>query len=110
MGPAVPPLGLQRLPVVAVARKPINNNEREDTTGVGDEDASLASITRQYAHYAITGLMFPVSIALGFFGGYMLDRWLGTVPLFALIGLIFGVAAAIRNLLQTVATDDDTRR
>ena len=58
--------------------------------------------------YAIVGIMFPVAITLGFFGGYMLDRWLGTVPLFALIGLTLGVTAAIRNLLQTVATDDDT--
>ena len=51
--------------------------------------------------------MFPVAIGLGFFGGYLLDRWLGTMPLFALIGLVLGVAAAIRNLLQTVAADDD---
>ena len=68
----------------------------------------MPNITRLYAHYAIVGIMFPVAIVLGFFGGYMLDRWLGTVPLFALIGLMFGVAAAIRNLMQTVATDDDT--
>ena len=66
-------------------------------------------MTRQYAHYAIVGIMFPVAITLGFFGGYLLDRWLGTVPLFALIGLIFGVAAAIRNLLRTVATDNIRR-
>jgi F0F1-type ATP synthase assembly protein I len=52
--------------------------------------------------------MFPVSTALGFFGGYFLDQWLGTIPLFSLIGLGLGVAAAIRNLLRTVAADDDT--
>ncbi len=68
----------------------------------------MPTITRQYAHYAIIGIMFPVSIALGFFGGYVLDQWLGTIPLFALIGLGLGVVAAIRNLLQTVAADDDT--
>ncbi len=74
--------------------------------GDGGDD-SLMSITRQYAHYATVGIMFPVAIALGFLGGYMIDRWLGTVPLFAIIGLGFGVAAAIRNLLQTVASDKD---
>lgn len=72
-----------------------------------DNDTTLVAITRQYAHYATAGIMFPVAIALGFFGGYMIDRWLGTIPLFALIGLAFGVAAAIRNLLQTVASDKD---
>ena len=96
------------MPPSCCRSRPINNNEREDKSGVDDEDASLATITRQYARYAIVGIMFPVAIMLGFFGGYLLDRWFGTVPLFALIGLIFGVAAAIRNLLQTVATDDGT--
>jgi len=78
---------------------------RED--GENDTDVSLVAITRQYAHYATVGIMFPVAIALGFFGGYLIDRWLGTIPLFALVGLCFGVAAAIRNLLQTVASDRD---
>jgi F0F1-type ATP synthase assembly protein I len=51
--------------------------------------------------------MFPVATGLGFFGGYLLDQWLGTTPLLSLIGLGLGVAAAIRNLLQAVAADDD---
>ncbi len=112
MGLAFPRLGRKRLPVAALAHfhhglLAINNNE-EDTTDVGDEDASLPTITRQYAHYAIVGIMFPVAIVVGFSGGYVLDRWLGTIPLFALIGLGLGVVAAIRHLLQTVAADDDT--
>lgn len=122
MGLALPRLGRRRLPLATVEGQPthppapshfhhsllaINNNEPEEGRDVDNEDATLATVTRQYAHYAIVGIMFPVAIMLGFFGGYMLDRWLGTVPLFALIGLLFGVAAAIRNLLQTVATDDD---
>jgi len=73
----------------------------------GGDDASLMAVVRQFGHYATVGIMFPVAIALGFFGGYMIDRWLDTVPLFALIGLVFGVVAAIRNLLQTVASDEN---
>lgn len=68
-------------------------------------NGSLASITRQYAHYATVGIMFPVATGLGFFLGYLIDGWLGTVPLFAIVGLLLGVVAAIRNLLRTVASD-----
>ncbi|MED5559237.1 MAG: AtpZ/AtpI family protein [Acidobacteriota bacterium] len=65
-------------------------------------------MTRQFTRYATIGIMFPVATGLGFFGGYLLDQWLRTTPLLSLIGLGFGVAAAIRNMLQAVAADDDT--
>lgn len=68
-------------------------------------NGSLAAITRHYAHYATAGIMFPVATGLGFFLGYLIDGWLGTVPLFAIVGLLLGVVAAIRNLLRTVASD-----
>jgi len=91
------------LPIMSSAEPTPDNTRSNDNSG---DDTSLMAITRQFAHYATVGIMFPVAIALGFFGGYMLDLWLGTVPVFALVGLGFGVAAAIRNLLQTVASDD----
>ena len=71
------------------------------------DDRPLVTATKHFAHYATVGIMFPVSIALGFLGGYLLDRWIGSTPLFALIGMGFGVAAAIRNLLRVSAADND---
>ena len=71
--------------------------------GNGD-DSSWIAVTKQFARYAHVGMMFPVSIALGFFGGYYLDQWLGTSPLFALVGTGIGVAAAVRNLFRTVGS------
>lgn len=79
--------------------------DEEEQNSDATNNSSLVAITRQYAHYATVGIMFPVATALGFFGGYVIDQWLGTVPLFAIIGLLLGVVAAIRNLLQTVASD-----
>lgn len=88
--------------------QPTDDPVRKDA-GTGPDsdpnDVSWPSVTRQYAHYATVGIMFPVAVALGFYLGYLLDRRLGTVPLFAMLGLALGVAAAIRNLLQTVKSD-----
>jgi len=110
LGLAVPRLGFGRRSAAALAgwRKTIEQKQQEINDDESDNKGSLSAITRQFTHYAITGIMFPVSTALGFFGGYFLDQWLGTIPLFSLIGLGLGVAAAIRNLLRTVAADDDT--
>ena len=78
-------------------------------TDTETRDDGPLSMTRQYAHYATVGIMFPVAITLGFFGGYYVDQWFGTVPLFALVGLGLGFVAALRNLLQTVASDENVR-
>ena len=80
--------------------------------GEGDESKLRAwrAPFRQFALYSHVGIMFPVAIALGFFGGYMVDGWIGTRPLFALLGVVLGFAAATRNLLKTIATDDDENR
>lgn len=60
---------------------------------------------RQFAHYSTAGIMFPVAVALGFWLGWLVDGWLGSFPWGSLVGLTLGFAAAIRNLLQTVASD-----
>jgi len=78
-----------------------------NSNGSNDDDSSLLSAARQFAHYSSVGIMFPVSIVLGFFGGYFVDRWLSTAPLFAFVGLALGFTAALRNLLRTVASDED---
>ncbi len=38
--------------------------------------------------------------------GYFLDRWLGTLPLFALIGLFLGMAAGIKNMMRSAELID----
>jgi F0F1-type ATP synthase assembly protein I len=46
------------------------------------------------------GLAAAVSLVAGGAAGYFLDRWLGTSPLFVLIGVALGVVMAV---LMTVA-------
>ena len=50
--------------------------------------------------YGTVGLEVILSILVGFFGGYWLDRKFGTNPWLTLIGFTYGVAAAARALYR----------
>lgn len=49
---------------------------------------------------SIVGIQFPVAIAIGFFWGRWMDRWLGTEPWMMGIFTLFGVAAGFVNLFR----------
>lgn len=49
------------------------------------------------------GAMFPIAIGLGLWLGYWADGALDTRPWLTLLGAGFGLAAAVRNLVQAVA-------
>jgi Putative F0F1-ATPase subunit Ca2+/Mg2+ transporter len=46
------------------------------------------------------GVAGASALVIGGAGGYLIDRWVGTSPLFTLIGLALGVALAV---LMTIA-------
>lgn len=48
------------------------------------------------------GINFIVSILLCAGGGYALDKWLGTLPLFMLIGCLLGFAAGFYVIWQKI--------
>jgi F0F1-type ATP synthase assembly protein I len=56
----------------------------------------------EYARYAGLGLQFGVTVALLSLGGYALDRWAGTLPLFLLVGVGLGFAGGMISLLRHV--------
>jgi len=49
------------------------------------------------------GLMFPLCTALGYGWGYLMDKWLGTKPIFSIIFLLFGIAAGFINFFRIIA-------
>ena len=46
--------------------------------------------------YATVGLELAASVLIGLFGGQWLDKKLGTHGILTLVGLTYGVAAAVR--------------
>lgn len=56
----------------------------------------------EYARYAGLGLQFGFTVALLSLGGYALDRWAGTLPLFLLVGVALGFAGGLISLLRHV--------
>jgi F0F1-type ATP synthase assembly protein I len=61
-------------------------------------DEDLKKTIKDLGYLSTVGMAMALSIAIGAVGGYYLDRWLGTQPWFALVGLGVGIAAAFRNL------------
>ena len=49
------------------------------------------------------GITLVVATVIGLAGGYWLDRWLGTAPWLAMIGLGFGIAAGFVNLFRSAS-------
>jgi ATP synthase protein I len=48
------------------------------------------------------GLVFPLSIVIGYAIGYYLDRWLGTTYL-KVVFLLFGIAAGFVSFFRSIA-------
>jgi F0F1-type ATP synthase assembly protein I len=44
------------------------------------------------------GLRLGIAVILGLGGGLLLDSWLHTIPIFTLIGMVLGIAAAMYTI------------
>jgi F0F1-type ATP synthase assembly protein I len=57
---------------------------------------------RKLADLSSLALMLPSSIAIGLFGGYFLDKWLGTKPWLLMIMTLLGVASGLISLISGI--------
>ena len=48
------------------------------------------------------GFSFVLAIVMGFGGGYLLDRWLGTSPWLTFLGFFVGLAAGVLNVYRVM--------
>ncbi len=58
--------------------------------------------TFQQLNLLSAGLLFPVSIVIGYGMGYYLDKWLGTSFL-KIVFLLFGIAAGFVSFFRTIS-------
>lgn len=55
---------------------------------------------RELAYFASLGMSVALSIVIGLFAGYWLDKKFDTGPVLLLIGLAFGIAAGFSNIVR----------
>jgi F0F1-type ATP synthase assembly protein I len=60
--------------------------------------------------YVHLGLTLAASTLLFFYGGYRIDRWLGTLPVFALVGTFVGAAGGFLYLYREVTAGERKKR
>jgi F0F1-type ATP synthase assembly protein I len=87
----------------------------ESGPGQDESDDRSAFAKALDVAYQLIGMAFVVGLPA--IGGLFLDRVLGTVLLFAVIGLLLGLAAAVYQFVRLIqklerqsATDDDQPR
>jgi ATP synthase protein I len=57
------------------------------------------------------GTAVAASLLLALGGGYLLDRWLGTRPIFLLIGIVVGLIASAYTVMDLAKQfDEDPKR
>jgi F0F1-type ATP synthase assembly protein I len=69
------------------------------------EDDKKRKEARSLLEASSIGWMFPIALALGYFWGRGMDKWLGTYPWLTVIFTFFGIVAAFVNLFR-LAKDD----
>ena len=63
-----------------------------------DEDRPDANASKSIGIAFDLGLRLGIAVILGLGGGLLLDAWLSTSPIFTLIGMVLGIAAAMYTI------------
>jgi F0F1-type ATP synthase assembly protein I len=85
---------------------------------VSEERRRQAQAFRRIADASAMGIAFPIAIAIGYFWGRSLDRYLSTAPWLTCIFTAFGVGAGFLNAIRVAVkigkeedqADEDRRR
>jgi ATP synthase protein I len=61
-----------------------------------------AQLLKQLGTLSTLGIAFAVAIAIGTGIGYLLDRWLDTLPRLTILFFFLGVAAGYLNIFRAI--------
>ena len=67
---------------------------------MSEERRRQARAFRRIADASAMGIAFPIAIAIGYFWGRSLDRFLGTAPWLTYLFTAFGVGAGFLNAIR----------
>lgn len=76
------------------------DDQPRDPPSGGDDSGS--SSLRSLGEYYMIGIVFPLSVLVGFFAGQWVGGLLGAETGGAIVGLLLGTAAAFWNLIVTL--------
>jgi F0F1-type ATP synthase assembly protein I len=76
----------------------------------GDAASRVTRTLRELLPYTQLGWQMVATVLLALGAGYLMDRWLGTKPVFLVVGMVAGIGAAIVEFIRTAQTLVGTKR
>lgn len=81
-----------------------NLSEKEEELST-EAPKKVEKSRRDIISYPMIATTIPMCVVTGFLIGHMLDKWLGTGPIFLIAFIVMGVIAAFKQLLKLVKKD-----
>ncbi|MGD0393963.1 MAG: AtpZ/AtpI family protein [Acidimicrobiales bacterium] len=79
-----------------------SQTDPDDGTGTPPMTGNGPSLGPGAVEFLTLGLTLAVTVLVAGALGYLVDRWLGTSPVFTLVGLVLGLAAAVMTAVSRV--------
>ena len=73
---------------------------------MGRKTARHSSLAEAY-RYSGLGCMFAAAVMVFLAGGWLLDRWLGTLPVFMTLGALVGAAMATFSIWRRLREPEE---
>ncbi len=91
------------LPSLDELQAKIDEIKKSEKSGAGAHQKADMSQALRLLIDLVAGVIMGVGV------GYFIDRWLDKTPLFMVIGLFFGMAAGVKNMVHSAGLIDKKR-